>query len=71
MDASEDHVRARCYHLLRQREARSAPRCCRDDVSGTFAFVRALEEHLMGDLSSCAIGKTWLNNVVEKQSVFW
>lgn len=42
-----------------------------DDVSGTFAFVRALEEHPLEDLSSCAIGKTWLNNVVEKQSVFW
>lgn len=40
-----------------------------DDVSGTYAFVRALEEHT--DLSSEAIGKTWLNNVVEKSSVFW
>ena len=41
-----------------------------DDVSGTFAFVRALEEH-DGDVSALNIGKTWLNNVVEKKSVFW
>ena len=43
-----------------------------DDVSGTFGFVRALEEHgVSADLSSEAIGKTWLNNVVERRSVFW
>jgi ADP-ribosylglycohydrolase len=43
-----------------------------DDVSGTFVFVRALEEHgINPDLSSQAIGKTWLNNVVEHRSIFW
>ena len=41
-----------------------------DDVSGTFAFVRALEEHSL-PITSENIGKTWLNNVVEKKSVFW
>ncbi|UKZ80180.1 hypothetical protein TrVFT333_007937 [Trichoderma virens FT-333] len=43
-----------------------------DDVSGTFAFVRALEEHgASADLSSEDVGKTWLNNVVERRSIFW
>ena len=41
-----------------------------DDVSGTFAFVRALEEHPW-PIPAENIGKTWLNNVVEKRSVFW
>ena len=43
-----------------------------DDVSGTFAFVRALEEHgVRADISSEEIGKTWLNQVIERRSVFW
>ena len=43
-----------------------------DDVSGTFVFLRALEEHgCTPDLSSEDIGKTWLNNVIEKRSIFW
>ncbi|PSN72604.1 ADP-ribosylglycohydrolase [Corynespora cassiicola Philippines] len=43
-----------------------------DDVSGTFAFVRALEEHgAKADLSPEEIGKTWLNTVIEKKTIFW
>ncbi|KAI5859867.1 ADP-ribosylation/Crystallin J1 [Durotheca rogersii] len=57
-----------------------------DDVSGTFAFVRALEEHLPPPSSSSPphpspgapapvtaeqIGKTWLNAVVPRRAVFW
>lgn len=43
-----------------------------DDVSGTFAFVRALEEHGMSaDLTPEEVGKTWLNQVVEQHSIFW
>lgn len=43
-----------------------------DDVSGTFMFVRALEEHgASPDLTSEQVGKTWLNNIIEKRSVFW
>lgn len=43
-----------------------------DDVSGTFQFVRALEEHgVSPDLSSEDIGKTWLNNVIEYRTIFW
>ncbi|KAL1964892.1 hypothetical protein VTN77DRAFT_6245 [Rasamsonia byssochlamydoides] len=43
-----------------------------DDVSGTFVFVRALQEHgVRADLSSEDIGKTWLNNIIEHRAVFW
>ena len=36
-----------------------------DDVSGTFQFVRALEEHGVSPfITSEAVGKTWLNNVI-------
>jgi ADP-ribosylglycohydrolase len=43
-----------------------------DDVSGTFSFVRALEEHgVSADLSSEDIGRTWLNQVIEHRSIFW
>ena len=43
-----------------------------DDVSGTFVFLRALEEHgVKQDLTAEEIGKTWLNNVIEKRTIFW
>ncbi|ETN41707.1 uncharacterized protein HMPREF1541_03643 [Cyphellophora europaea CBS 101466] len=43
-----------------------------DDVSGTFAFVRALEEHgITDELGAEQVGKTWLNNVIERRSIFW
>lgn len=43
-----------------------------DDVSGTFTFPRALEEHgAHPNISSEEIGKTWLNNVIENRTIFW
>ncbi|EHK15299.1 uncharacterized protein TRIVIDRAFT_56535 [Trichoderma virens Gv29-8] len=43
-----------------------------DDVSGTFQFVRALEEHgYSPEISSEDVGKTWLNNVIEHRTIFW
>lgn len=43
-----------------------------DDVSGTFTFIQALAEHgITKDITPEQIGKTWLNNVIEKQTVFW
>lgn len=43
-----------------------------DDVSGTFTFIQALAEHgITNDITSEQIGKTWLNNVIEKETVFW
>ena len=41
-----------------------------DDVSGTFTFVRALEGCTGPDeISSEAIGRTWLNYIVENRSI--
>ncbi|CAH0056888.1 unnamed protein product [Clonostachys solani] len=43
-----------------------------DDVSGTFQFIRALEEHgISENLTSKQIGQTWLNNVIEHRTIFW
>ena len=43
-----------------------------DDISGTFTFVRVLEEHgARADLTAKEVGKTWLNNVIKKRCVFW
>jgi ADP-ribosylglycohydrolase len=43
-----------------------------DDVSGTFTFIRALEEHGVKEgLSSKEIGKTWLNSIIEQRSILW
>ncbi|CAM2152175.1 ADP-ribosylglycohydrolase [Pararobbsia alpina] len=43
-----------------------------DDVAGTFAFLRAFNEHgIKPDLSSEEIGKTWLNNIVENRAILW
>jgi ADP-ribosylglycohydrolase len=43
-----------------------------DDVSGTFQFVRALEEHgASPELTAENIGRTWLNSVIEHRTVFW
>lgn len=43
-----------------------------DDVSGTFIFIRALETHgITANLSAEEIGKTWLNQTVEKKAIFW
>lgn len=43
-----------------------------DDISGTFTFVRALEEHgFSGDLTPDQIGRTWLNTIIENRSILW
>ena len=43
-----------------------------DDVSGTFAFIRALEDHgAKADISSREIGLTWLNSIIEKRAILW
>ncbi|OTA82857.1 hypothetical protein M434DRAFT_16878 [Hypoxylon sp. CO27-5] len=44
-----------------------------DDVSGTFTFIRALEEHPEKGptIRSEDIGKTWLNNVIKDRTIFW
>ena len=43
-----------------------------DDISGTFAFPRALADYgFPRHLSSEQIGNTWLNYIVEDRSVLW
>ena len=41
-----------------------------DDISGTFTFLRALEDY-GPDVTPAEIGHTWLNYVVEGRSTFW
>ncbi len=43
-----------------------------DDISGTFTFVRAMEDyHFKQDLSARDIGRTWLNYLIEERTVLW
>ncbi len=43
-----------------------------DDISGTFTFLRALEDnHFDKNLSSEQIGQTWLNYLVENKTILW
>jgi ADP-ribosylglycohydrolase len=43
-----------------------------DDISGTFAFVRALEDtDDAKDLTARHIGDTWLNYVIEDKTILW
>ncbi len=43
-----------------------------DDVSGTFTFLRALEDFgATRDLTAEQIGRTWLNYIVEDKSILW
>ena len=43
-----------------------------DDISGTFTFIRALEDNEFDpQLTSKQIGKTWLNYLIEGRSVLW
>ncbi|WP_054311311.1 ADP-ribosylglycohydrolase family protein [Mesorhizobium sp. 1M-11] len=43
-----------------------------DDVAGTFAFPRALDDYgISADLSSEDIGRAWLNYIIEERSILW
>lgn len=43
-----------------------------DDLSGTFTFIRALEDHDEGrDIRAAQIGQTWLNYVINRRTIFW
>ena len=43
-----------------------------DDISGTFTFIRALEDYgFSPDLTPKQIGQTWLNYLIERRSVLW
>lgn len=41
-----------------------------DDISGTFAFIRALEDNGYDrDIRAKQIGDTWLNYIIENQTI--
>ena len=43
-----------------------------DDISGTFTFIRALEDFAASaDISAADIGRTWLNYLIEERTVLW
>ena len=43
-----------------------------DDISGTFTFIRALEDEAGGrEITPAAIGRAWLNYLIEERTVLW
>ena len=43
-----------------------------DDISGTFTFIRALEDYGYDrNVTPAQIGQTWLNYLIEEQTVLW
>lgn len=41
-----------------------------DDISGTFGFLRALEDY-GPDVTAAQIGQTWLNEIIEGRTILW
>ena len=43
-----------------------------DDISGTFTFIRALEDEAGGrEITPAAIGRAWLNYLIEGRTALW
>ncbi|HYF49713.1 MAG TPA: ADP-ribosylglycohydrolase family protein [Planctomycetota bacterium] len=43
-----------------------------DDISGTFTFVRALEDFAYSkQITAAQIGQTWLNYIIENRTILW
>ena len=43
-----------------------------DDITGTFTFLRALEDHGNNpDLSAREIGQSWLNYLIREKTILW
>jgi len=43
-----------------------------DDISGTFTFLRALEDHdNRADLSAREVGESWLNYLIRERTILW
>lgn len=43
-----------------------------DDISGTFTFIRALSDYMNSpNISPAQIGQTWMNYIIEEQSILW
>ncbi|MCA9892174.1 MAG: ADP-ribosylglycohydrolase family protein, partial [Anaerolineae bacterium] len=43
-----------------------------DDISGTFTFLRALQDYnYTRNLTPAQIGHTWMNYLIEEQTILW
>lgn len=43
-----------------------------DDISGTFTFIRALEDYgCTRDITPEQIGRTWMNYIIENKTILW
>ena len=43
-----------------------------DDISGTFTFLRALEDHgTRADISAREVGESWLNYLIRERTILW
>ena len=43
-----------------------------DDISGTFTFIRALEDYgCSRDITAAQIGESWLNYLIEEETILW
>ena len=43
-----------------------------DDLTGTFTFLRALEDHdFSPELTPAQIGQTWLNYIIKNRTILW
>jgi ADP-ribosylglycohydrolase len=43
-----------------------------DDISGTFTFIRALEDYGANrEITAAQIGRTWLNYLIENRTILW
>jgi len=69
-EAIRDRFDEICYF---QNKASGAPLIVPDDdISGTFAFIRAFEDNNYDpDIKAKAIGDTWLNYIIENQTILW
>lgn len=43
-----------------------------DDISGTFTFIRAFEDYgCSRDITAAQIGRSWLNYLIEEETILW
>jgi len=43
-----------------------------DDITGTFTFIRALEDHgYSKNITAAQIGESWLNFIIENKTILW
>jgi len=67
---THDEIEQRLGEIHGYVDGRNPLVCTDDDISGTFTFLRALEDY-GPDVTPAQIGQTWLNYVVEERSTHW